>query len=91
MNISQILKKHIWRRASFRKNRDSSYCYFLDEKLYHGYFSANMTKFLKQLPLSHLKKHILSVSKSKTHVKLGNIFFWKLRVFKINVFFLITI
>ena len=33
-------------------NRDSSRCSFLSSKLRHGYFSSNITKFLKQLSLT---------------------------------------
>ena len=33
-------------------NRDSTRCSFLNSKLRHGYFSSNITKFLKQLSLT---------------------------------------
>ena len=45
-----------------KKNWDPTYCNFFSSKLY---FSANITKFIKQLSLKQFQEHILSMSKSK--------------------------
>ena len=44
-----------------RKNCDSTYCNFLNIKLHHGYFSANITKFSEQVSLKHLQEHIILI------------------------------
>ena len=62
------------------------YCNFLISKLHHLYISLSFTKFSEDSSLlNHLQEHSLSISKSK-HVILGNIFFWKLHLFKIKIF-----
>ena len=49
-----------------RNNCDSTHCNFLNIKLRHGYFSANITKFSEQVSLKHLQEHIiLLMSKSE--------------------------
>ena len=49
-----------------RKNCDSTYSNFLNIKLRHRYFSANIIKISEQVSLKHLHKHnILLISKSE--------------------------
>ena len=47
-----------------RKNRGSIYGNFLNIKLNHGYFSANIKKFSEQVSLKHLQEHN-TISKSE--------------------------
>ena len=49
-----------------RKNCGSTYCNFLNIKLRHGYFAANITEFSEQASLIHLQEHnTLLMSKSE--------------------------
>ena len=49
-----------------QKNYDSTYCNSFNIKLYHGYFSLNITKFSEQVSLKHLQEHdILLMNKSE--------------------------
>ena len=51
-----------------RNNCNSTYCNFLNIKLRHGYFSANVTKFLEKLLLKHLKEHIILLMSKSGHM-----------------------
>ena len=49
-----------------RKNCDSPYSSFLNIKLRHGYFSANITNISEQVSGKHIQEHnILLISKSE--------------------------
>ena len=51
-----------------RKNCDSTYCNFLNIKLRHGYFSANITKFSEQVSLKHLQEHNILLTGKSEHM-----------------------
>ena len=51
-----------------RKNYDSTYCNFLNIKLRHEYFSANITKFSEQVLLKHLQEHIILLKSKSEHM-----------------------
>ena len=51
-----------------RNHCDSTHCYFLNIKLRHGYFSANVTKFSEQVPLKHLQEHIILLMSKSEHM-----------------------
>ena len=58
------VSKEIYLAEHFvRNNNDSAYCNFLNIKLRHGYFSANITKFSEQVSLKHLQEHIKAYRK----------------------------
>ena len=40
-----------------RKKCDSTYSNFLNIKLHHGYFPANIAKISEQVSLKHLQEH----------------------------------
>ena len=61
LNIPYISNK-IFR--IFQRKCGSKYCKFLNSEL-RGYFSANITSLLEQLPAKHVKENILSMSKSE--------------------------
>ena len=49
-------------------NCDSTYCNFLNIKLRHGYFSANITKFSEQVSLKHLQEQIILLTSKSEHM-----------------------
>ena len=61
LNILEIPTKYTWRSTSFQKIGTLHAVTFLTESS-DTYFSANTTRFSKQLSLKHLPEHILSIS-----------------------------
>ena len=51
-----------------RNNCDSAYCNFLNKRLRHGYFSANITKFSGQVLLKHLQEYIILLMSKSEHM-----------------------
>ena len=68
---------------------DSTYCNFLNSKLRHRYFLANITYVFKKLSIKPSSRTDIVNEKIRTHVELDNISFLKL--LKINMGFFITI
>ena len=63
------VSKEIYLAEHFvRNNNDSAYCNFLNIKLRHGYFSANITKFSEQVSLKYLQEHIILLMSKSEHM-----------------------
>ena len=76
-SLETYLAEHfVWR------SYHSTCCNFLNIKLRHGYFSANITKSSEQVSLKHLQEHsILLISKSEYMLSLVTSNHYKLYLF----------